>query len=77
MRRISRSQHAQPWYVSDSRLNRSAARRLSDPRRRSLAPQAWSAPRRQDRGADPVAAAPEAAARLPLPLGYSLGFGGL
>jgi hypothetical protein len=65
MRKIFRARHADP---------RGAVPRVSDrwPRR-----QARPAPRRNDREPDPVAAMPEFAAGLPLPLGYSLGFGGL
>jgi len=67
MRKISRGWHADP---------RGAVPQVSD-RRRRRSPQAWSAPGRNDREPDAVAAVPELTTRLPLPLGYSLGFGGL
>jgi hypothetical protein len=67
MRKIFRARHADP---------RGAVPRVSD-RRRSRSPQARPAPRRNNREPDPVAAMPELTAGLPLPLGYSLGFGGL
>jgi len=67
MRKISRGWHADP---------RNAVPRVSD-RRRRRPPQARPAPRRNDRKPDAVAAMPELTTRLPLPLGYSLGFGGL
>jgi hypothetical protein len=51
-----------------------AVPRVSD-RRRRRSPQAGSASRRDDREPDLVAAMPEFTTRLPLPLGYSLGFG--
>jgi hypothetical protein len=67
MRKIFRARHADP---------RGAVPRVSE-RQRRRPPQARPAPRRDDREPDPVAAMPEFAAGLPLPLGYSLGFGGL
>jgi hypothetical protein len=67
MRKIFRARHADP---------RGAVPRVSD-RRRPRSPQARPAPRRNNREPDPVAAMPELTAGLPLPLGYSLGFGGL
>ena len=75
MRKTSR-QHAASWQAPHKPLHRGAVRRTSDRRPRRASPQARLAPRRDDR-APPVAAMPETAARLPLPLGYSLGFGGL
>ena len=68
MRKIFRIRHADP---------RGCCARVSEPRRRRGSPQARPAPRRNDREPDPVAAMPELTAGLPLPLGYSLGFGGL
>jgi hypothetical protein len=53
--------------------------RHADPRG-AVPPQARPASRRNDREPHPVAAIPEAeltVPRLPLPLGYSLGWGGL
>jgi len=67
MRNISRARHADP---------RGAMPVVSD-RRRRRSPQARAAPRRNDREPNPVAAMPERTTHLPLPLGYSLGFGGL
>jgi hypothetical protein len=76
MRKISR-QHAVFWHVPHKLPHRGAARLVSDRRSRRSSPQARLAPRRKDRAADPVAAMTKVTARLPLPLGYSLGFGGL
>jgi hypothetical protein len=67
MRNTSRARHADP---------RVAVPRMSDRRRRG-SHQARPAFRRNDCERDPVAVKPEFAVRLPLPLGYSLGFGGL
>jgi len=69
MRKTLRARHADP---------RGALPRVSDRLRRSFL-QARPAPTRNDREPDPVAAMPEEElmAHLPLPLGYSLGWGGL
>ena len=67
MRKIFRASHSDPP---------GAVPRVSD-RRRRRSPKARPAPRCNDRDPDPVAAMRALTARLPLPLGYSLGFGGL
>jgi hypothetical protein len=67
MRKILYARHADP---------RSAAPRVSE-RRRRRSPQNRPRPRRNDREPDPVATMPELTPLLPLPLGYSLGWGGL
>jgi hypothetical protein len=67
MRKIFRACPADP---------RGAVPRVSD-RRQRRSPQARPAPRRNDREPGSVAAMPELTARLPLPLGYCRGFGGL
>ena len=67
MCKISHGWHSDP---------RGAVPRVSDRRRRG-SHQARPAFRRNDCERDPVAVKPEFAVRLPLPLGYSLGFGGL
>jgi hypothetical protein len=68
MRKTVRARHADP---------RGALPRVSD-RLRRRSPQARPAPTRNDREPDSVAAMPdeELTAHLPLPLGYSLGWGG-
>ena len=77
MRAISRGQHANCLHVPHGPPHRSAVPHVPDRRRRSLSPQARPTLRRKDLEPDPTAAIPKAAARLPLPLGHSLGFGGL
>jgi hypothetical protein len=67
MCKISHGWHSDP---------RGAVPRVSD-RRRRRSPQTGSAPRRNDRAPDLVATMTEFTTRLPIPLGYSLGFGGL
>jgi hypothetical protein len=67
MRKISRGRHADP---------RCAVSRVPDRRRRRPA-QTRAPSWRDGREPDSVAAMPELTARLPLPLGHSLGFGGL
>jgi len=67
MRKIFRAPHADP---------RGSVPRVSG-RRRRTPPHVRPARRRNVREPDPVAAMSELTARLPLPLGYSRGFGGL